>query len=256
MSQSQPQPQPQLPQHGDVIDLTEDSTSPPSPFTLPRERSPDLLLRRPGVRLPQGTSVRQAQHTEDVIDLSEADDVPKVTSGRQSSPDVQFLSSRTRSRSLSLGGYLDRAVGARPPRGGQIAEQQYSPWPNRPQLPSIQNTLRQATFNGNLTQHFHARDELVGWEGFGVGGHFELPNMLDIQAIGFDLDHPHRHVPPSTLSPTYDAPPPPRGGFTRSPKEHDFLVCPNCEDELGVGEDEAKRQVWIVKACGHVGVLM
>ncbi|CAI6341005.1 unnamed protein product [Periconia digitata] len=58
--------------------------------------------------------------------------------------------------------------------------------------------------------------------------------------------------PPSSPAPTYDAPSKAPDGFTRSPQEEDSLVCPNCEDELCIGNDELKRQVWIVKQCGHV----
>jgi hypothetical protein len=46
---------------------------------------------------------------------------------------------------------------------------------------------------------------------------------------------------------------PPPEGFVRSPVEEDVLVCPGCERELGVGGDEeVKRQVWLVRKCGHV----
>lgn len=79
-----------------------------------------------------------------------------------------------------------------------------------------------------------------------------MPGDLDFITQGFHMgDAPvsrQAQAPP----PTYDAPPSPHAGFTRSPKEDDVLVCPNCEDELGLGEDDVKRQVWAVKACGHV----
>jgi ribosomal protein L37AE/L43A len=32
------------------------------------------------------------------------------------------------------------------------------------------------------------------------------------------------------------------------------VVCPNCGDELAVGKDEMKQQIWVVKSCGHVSV--
>ncbi|KAF2646180.1 hypothetical protein P280DRAFT_464420 [Massarina eburnea CBS 473.64] len=53
-------------------------------------------------------------------------------------------------------------------------------------------------------------------------------------------------------APTYNAPQQAPAGFTRSPQEEDTLICPNCEEELCKGETEQKRQVWIVKSCGHV----
>lgn len=55
--------------------------------------------------------------------------------------------------------------------------------------------------------------------------------------------------------PRYDPPKPAQEGFTRSPKEGDTVVCPNCDDELGTGDTEEKRSVWFVKGCGHVSYL-
>jgi hypothetical protein len=78
---------------------------------------------------------------------------------------------------------------------------------------------------------------------------FAAPGLLDFGMVGFDMgNEPARPAPP----PTYKAPPDAPEGFTRSPLEEGPLVCPNCEDELCVGEDDVKRQVWIVKTCGHV----
>jgi hypothetical protein len=49
---------------------------------------------------------------------------------------------------------------------------------------------------------------------------------------------------------SYQAPPQPRQGFTRSPKENMALICPDCGDELGKNQDLVKKEVWIAK-CGH-----
>ena len=50
----------------------------------------------------------------------------------------------------------------------------------------------------------------------------------------------------------YKAPPPAREGFTRSPRDNDILVCPECQTELGAeSTDETREQVWASK-CGHV----
>lgn len=81
-------------------------------------------------------------------------------------------------------------------------------------------------------------------------GHFNGID-LGVNMQGFNLNHPSQPVRHARL-PTYEPPPPPRGGFTRDLMEEDVLVCPNCDDELGVGEDDMTRQVWIVKGCGHV----
>lgn len=82
-----------------------------------------------------------------------------------------------------------------------------------------------------------------------------LPDQLNFIAQGFAMGpgaqaagNARARPPP----PTYDPPSPPRAGYTRDPKEDDILLCPNCDQELGVGEDEIKKQVWVIKKCGHV----
>jgi hypothetical protein len=41
-------------------------------------------------------------------------------------------------------------------------------------------------------------------------------------------------------------------GFTSSPGPDDTIVCPKCMHELCSGRTEEQRQVWVIKACGHV----
>jgi len=57
-------------------------------------------------------------------------------------------------------------------------------------------------------------------------------------------------------TPKYEPPPPAEKGFTRSPEEDEEVVCPNCGDELAVGKDETKQQIWVVKSCGHVSACL
>jgi hypothetical protein len=73
---------------------------------------------------------------------------------------------------------------------------------------------------------------------------------MDYNVVGFDLGAGFAEPPP----PKYEPPPPAEKGFTRSPEEDEEVVCPNCGDELAVGKDETKQQIWIVKSCGHVSV--
>ncbi|KAL8969619.1 MAG: hypothetical protein Q9183_001912 [Haloplaca sp. 2 TL-2023] len=79
-----------------------------------------------------------------------------------------------------------------------------------------------------------------------------LPGDLDFVATGFHMGDIAPARPPQPAPPTYDAPPPPREGFTRSPDEGDVLICPNCEQELSIGVDKVKTEVWVAKTCGHV----
>ncbi|MCJ1442980.1 MAG: hypothetical protein MMC23_003477 [Stictis urceolatum] len=71
---------------------------------------------------------------------------------------------------------------------------------------------------------------------------FEPPN-LDYVNPGFAMQPP---------TPSYQPPEPAREGFTRKPAEGDILVCPNCDDELCTGDTDIKRQIWVIKSCGHV----
>jgi len=51
--------------------------------------------------------------------------------------------------------------------------------------------------------------------------------------------------------PQYEPPVAAATGFTRSPKEDEVVVCPNCGDELAVGDSDDKQEVWVIKKCGH-----
>ena len=76
------------------------------------------------------------------------------------------------------------------------------------------------------------------------------PN-LDFTSVGFDmgLDEPSHN---STAVRAPPAPPSPPPGFTRTPKPDEVYVCPNCDRELCSGETDIQKQVWIIRACGHV----
>ncbi|KAF2113055.1 hypothetical protein BDV96DRAFT_150183 [Lophiotrema nucula] len=75
--------------------------------------------------------------------------------------------------------------------------------------------------------------------------------LMNYQDVGFDLGLGGIEREREPAPPTYDKPAPVPEGFTRSPQENDTVVCPNCGDELCTGESEQKKQVWIVKGCGH-----
>jgi len=77
------------------------------------------------------------------------------------------------------------------------------------------------------------------------GVRLPAPN-LDYETAGFQVTDQAPAIP------TYKEPPPALPGFTRSPTEDVVLVCPNCDDELGIGAEPQKREVWAVRECGHV----
>lgn len=76
-----------------------------------------------------------------------------------------------------------------------------------------------------------------------------LAVAMDYGMIGFDLGFEGANQPPP---PKYEPPEPAADGFTRSPEEDEEVVCPNCGDELAMGDTEDKQQVWVIKKCGHV----
>ena len=75
------------------------------------------------------------------------------------------------------------------------------------------------------------------------------PMTMDFDGVGFDMGLVGGNRPPS---PKYSPPAEAPHGFTRNPAEDEVVVCPNCGDELAMGDDEVKQQVWAVKGCGHV----
>jgi hypothetical protein len=94
----------------------------------------------------------------------------------------------------------------------------------------------------------------------GPGRHIHvgfIAPALNFGAVGFDLgfEDGHAEAPPPA-PPTYNAPAPAPEGFTRCPQEEEVLLCPNCEDELCTGDSDQKRQVWLVKGCGHVRTII
>ncbi|THZ28818.1 cell cycle control protein [Aureobasidium pullulans] len=77
-----------------------------------------------------------------------------------------------------------------------------------------------------------------------------MPAFLNYETVAFNVGTGDEDI--QLPLPKFDPPPPAPEGFTRDPTEEDTIVCPNCEEELAVGESEEKRQVWVVKGCGHV----
>jgi len=68
---------------------------------------------------------------------------------------------------------------------------------------------------------------------------------------GLDLFDRSSETPQIVQEP-YKAPPAAKEGFTRTYEEEDVILCPMCGDELAIGKDDTKQQVWVVKQCGHV----
>ena len=238
----------------DVIDLTEDTSSPPEAHTIPPSSTHTE---------PSSAANRPPRFDRNIINIDEQENASADL--REESPEIQFLTSRPRSRSLSATRRLARrrpafAASTRSPGRRPQIPAHVTPGERGPhQVAGWADTLHNIQFPRPYHSHFgrpHG-DELVGIEGsFTVGrGIFQVPDNLNFLQAGFDYEQPSRpQQQQQPRLPTYDPPLPVQRGFTRSPNEDDVLVCPQCDDELGVGDNEVKKQVWVVKACGHVRV--
>lgn len=243
-----------------VIDLTEDS----SPVNHRVHLDPD-------VRAVSSTrATRPPRFPRDIIDLEEQENTSSTAAVRGGSPEIEFVSSRPlpptiRNRSPSIGRQhgrrnADPGQNLRPPESNH-SRPTGAWWELRNQVSRVQQSLQHpprmhhlnALLRRDMPTQTPPRNQFSDTESdtiFVNTGHDTiLPGQLDFSTQGFLMGDVPRPPPPP---PTYDAPSPPRPDFTRSPREDDVVVCPNCEEELGIGEDESKRQVWVIKSCGHV----
>lgn len=256
----------------DVIDLTADDSGYGASQdgnnglrrAAEREQQESSRARRGNgaPRLPRGMDI--------IIDLDNGEEEWRIATPvpEPSSPDIQFISSRTiEGRRLP-----PPTTGNNNSDGDEVEFLRENPLPpdevQRRRTRELDNVLDLfGTLNGRFTHlraqvdRFHAtvNREAHRFNGpvapnrsrhahIRVGA-FVAP-VMDFDVVGFDLGPQTREsVPPPA---TYEAPPKAPEGFTRSPEEEGALICPNCEEELCVGNDELKRQVWIVKGCGHV----
>ena len=244
-----------------VIDLTEDS----SPV-----QDRNNLVSGPVLISTSPRATRPPHFPRNIIDLEESEDGSSMIAVRDDSPEIEFVSSRplpstVQNRSQSSGHHRGRRnpesiYRTRPQQshhdrptpvwldlGRQVARVQQS-LRNPPGLHPL-NALLHRDDSAQTPPHSHFSDVDIDTIFVNTGNNMVLPGDLDFSTQGFTMGDVPRPPPPP---PTYDAPCAPREGFTRSPREDDVLICPNCEEELGTGDDESKRQVWVIKSCGHV----
>jgi len=258
----------------DVIDLTADDSgygasqdgNNGQQRAAEREQQESSRARRGNgaPRLPRGMDI--------IIDLDNGEEEWRMATPapEPSSPDIQFISSRTiEGRRLP-----PPTLGSNNSDGDEVEFLRENPLPpeevqrrRTQELDSVLDLF--GTLDGRFTHlraqvdRFHAQVNRTAHRLNGPiapnrsrhahirVGAFVAP-VMDFDAVAFDLGPRAREsVPPP---PTYEAPPKAPEGFTRSPEEEGALICPNCEEELCVGSEEIKRQVWIVKGCGHVSL--
>ncbi len=238
-----------------VIDLTNDPDPPPNASAVRSNAH------------PSGRPSRLPRFSDNIIDL-ESDSVhfdgPHSHQRAQSSPEVEFVYSRPRElpaprfrRHLPTAGGVNEAIprlrayqhmntaGLRlAPQADDEATQEIARMAARMSERRSQGDQlsRQQAAANSSRNHQNLRLDLARQLQV-------MPINLDFEAIGFPMQHQQNGPPPP---PTYKAPSPPRPGFTRSPGDQDTVICPNCDRELGTGDEEDERQVFVAKGCGHV----
>ncbi|KAL4889625.1 hypothetical protein BDV59DRAFT_186208 [Aspergillus ambiguus] len=217
------------PPENEVIDLTNDPDSPPQTVHPPPSDHASRPQQRPP-RFPRDILT-------EVVDLEDEDDDIQPAQRPQnlsSSPEVQFVGSTVRPAPLPP-----------PPRRSFMG----------PMLQMLRYFPRNASRGGSITQGYRWRGPQPGdIESFWIGdmGEGAVDLTLDLGGMdGLGMDYPVPGITPDRRRSTYKPPSPPPGGFTRTVGEEDIVCCPNCDAELGTG-DETKRQIWVAKQCGHV----
>ncbi|KAF7588981.1 hypothetical protein BBP40_004948 [Aspergillus hancockii] len=230
------------PQTEEVIDLTNEPDSPP------QQNTTRATQRRP--RQPRFGREIMA----DVVDLEEEPD-NTIQLDPSSSPEVQFVGASVRP-------ILPRPTLPPPPplrdRGfmGSSLLQMLRFGGSRGRALSDEELLSRGLAWGYRGGHrHHLEDVETFWIGDGPGGAIDLTINLDMDGpVPLDYEYPGR-TPDRGSRQTYKPPTPPPEGFTRSLGEDDVVCCPNCDAELGTG-DETQQQIWVVKQCGHVRISM
>lgn len=271
----------------EIIDLTDDSSSPRDLRMYPHSpyMPPSTTVRH---------SLRPPRRVRDVISIDDVDDRVglEANSSRRGSPEIEVLFARSRlpSARQRQPPTDPEAQPSVPPSGGPVVdleldsledrrdEDNLANWRSRiqqfphPPMPHAQGHLEREFAIAHLRNYYRdnrhqlPHGHLLHQES-GPGDdvmfmtavpQINLPGSLDFRRQGFAMGPVQQTQPeqlPNPPPPTYEAPPPPRLGYSRSPKEDDVLICPNCEDELGMGKDDTKRQVWVAKKCGHVSLI-
>lgn len=252
------------PDRAAVIDLTADDSA-----TSASNNRPTLgqwQRSRAAQRLPRSE--------REIIHLDDDDDVQvQPPPGGEGSPEVQFISSRTRETEQRT----PSANRNNNPNGDDV---QFVRSTTRPGTPTRRwaampfgaaMLLGAANLNhphldfGSILGHIHRGPTapprvigVMGRRGRG-GGAGHSHTFVGVGALPGDMDYGHAsfdmHTGASNQTaprPTIVPPTPAPAGFTRSPTDEGPLICPNCEHELCVGDTELKKQAWVIKGCGHV----
>jgi hypothetical protein len=229
-----------------VIDLTDDP-----------EPAQEQDASGNGPAPPRRRAAHAPRYPHEIIDLEELEEQRSEATARQGSPEVELLYSNPIRHSTpallhpptmpSMGFWYNSPLGQQPQNPGMLQGfahtfislanvfQHRHPHGNGPRLDVPINAGRERQ-EEHARHHAGVRTTL-----------FQMPNP-DYERQGFPLGQPATHDQLENHDPLPQA----RPGFTRTPGEGDILICANCDSELGEGDTEERRQVWVIKICGHV----
>ncbi|KAL3474134.1 hypothetical protein BJX99DRAFT_232236 [Aspergillus californicus] len=215
---------PSAPPEDEVIDLTNE----PEPPEIPRRQAPESSSRRSrGPRFGR-------EIMADVVDLEEQElDAP-------SSPEVQFVSSNI------------RQVAPPPPRPqGLMGSNLWRMLPLPQTLLRTNETNHRREVPWSAASHLSRAELETVWIGDDIGA-MDFTINVDLQDP-FNVEYPTAETTPEGEQARNDYKPlsPAPEGFSRKVEEDDLATCPNCDHELGTGDD-LKQQLWVAKQCGHV----
>lgn len=225
----------------ELIDLTSEAEPRPSEQAFPAQAQQHMP---PASRPPR--------YDREIIDLS-AEPAPANASdatvrNAPSSPEVEFLSSRR------LPAPQQPASNSRSPDFDFTTDDDFEiveGGTRRRWEQNIRRSLGIGTMPALAPRAGGANLAIVHgfqFDDMRLGGlDFNFPH-LEYGNVGFRFERDRSETPP----PDYNPPPPAPKGFTRSPDEDEVLLCPNCGDELCTGDSDLKKQVWVIRSCGHV----
>ena len=260
-----------------TIDLTLDGDTPPSASRRQTD-SPDFYLHDS----PYLSSLRSSAEVEqrraplfgrvngagnmadpfEVIDLTDDDDDPaprpaprpRVIPIRSPSPEIQFVRERPAQAALRRPNPPVQAAFSREP--WQTAQQPAG---------AIGRVVNHMLGNFHIPWVFQTAPMATPTQGAAEVGLeiMEADGIGDInfnyQQTAFQVGNRESETPQAATQEPYKAPPAPREGYVRTYEEENILICPYCENELASGgkdDDDPRRQVWVIKACGHVSLLL
>ena len=240
----------------EYIDLTQDDSSPPSATRLSTDIASTHHTR-------QAIPVQQAPNPPEIVDVDELPDVIDLEALDNDSPPpdhVHFHDPRAAHHdhhAIQHQLQLLRRTGYQ-----GFAQHDNTDYGGLPPLaiPRLQVPQRHIPRERIAQRMMHALGHRM-LEGIPATNRHEaiwnrLP-MFDYDAVPFHLNgEAGPSAAPEPPVPTYDAPSAPQEGYSRNPAEDEVAICPNCNEELATGESEFKRQMWVVKGCGHVSSLI